>query len=285
MPTSRTAAWIAYIDEFTWQPGKLPLSTPIEAAGMVAAYLVLIFGLQAYLSGKPKLSAAGEKQLARLMGWHNLALSGTSLAMFVGTLWGSMTRYQRDGGSAKFLFCESREEAKWVGALPFWAYVYYLSKFWEFGDTVFKVLKRKELDFLHVYHHALVVLMCYLWLETHQSLQQMGQMANCLVHVFMYYYYYRSQFTKERPWWKPVVTNGQILQFQMSFVLCSGLLYYQYAAAPAGAKLDAMIGVNDELCMGYRAFLYNICFNLSLLYLFSAFKKKTYGADKAKKVK
>ena len=46
-----------------------------------------------------------------------------------------------------------------------------------------------------------------------------------------------------------------------------------------------MIGVNDGLCIGYRAFVCNICFNLSLLYLLFAFKKKTYGGDKAKKAK
>ena len=60
-------------------------------------------------------------------------------------------RSQEDG--VEWLFCEvPGSETK--GGVYFWSYIYYLSKFLEFGDTVFKVLKRRPLDFLHVYHHA-----------------------------------------------------------------------------------------------------------------------------------
>ncbi|CAN1296210.1 Elongation of very long chain fatty acids protein 6 [Linum perenne] len=45
------------------------------------------------------------------------------------------------------------------GPLFFWAYVFYLSKYLEFGDTLLIILSKsnQRLTFLHVYHHATVV--------------------------------------------------------------------------------------------------------------------------------
>ena len=46
------------------------------------------------------------------------------------------------------------------------AYVFYLSKFWEFNDTFIMILRKKarQLSFLHVYHHCSIsmVVWCYL---------------------------------------------------------------------------------------------------------------------------
>lgn len=58
------------------------------------------------------------------------------------------------------------------GPLFFWSYIYYLSKYYEFLDTVILALKGKPLSFLHVSHHALVCPMAYLWVDQAQSLQQ-----------------------------------------------------------------------------------------------------------------
>lgn len=52
-----------------------------------------------------------------------------------------------------------------AGRVFFWSYVYYLSKFYELLDTLILVLKGKPLTFLHVYHHATVIAMCFFWLE------------------------------------------------------------------------------------------------------------------------
>ena len=45
--------------------------------------------------------------------------------------------------------------------------------------------------FLHVYHHAVVLLMAWSWLEYRQTLQFGGLLFNTAVHVLMYYYYFR----------------------------------------------------------------------------------------------
>lgn len=48
-------------------------------------------------------------------------------------------------------------------------------------------LQAKPLSFLHVFHHAMVVVMAYLWLEAGQSLQQIALLTNTGVHVVMYW--------------------------------------------------------------------------------------------------
>ncbi|KAH9751787.1 Very-long-chain 3-oxoacyl-CoA synthase [Citrus sinensis] len=58
------------------------------------------------------------------------------------------------------------------GPLFFYAYIFYLSKILEFLDTLLIILSNsvQRLTFLHVYHHATVVVMCFLWLQMKQSL-------------------------------------------------------------------------------------------------------------------
>ena len=70
----------------------------------------------------------------------------------------------------------------------------------------------KKLTFLHVFHHATVVVMAWLWLHSAQSLQTVALLTNTFVHVVMYYYYYRSSIGSP-PRWKKLVTNIQIVQF------------------------------------------------------------------------
>jgi hypothetical protein len=38
-----------------------------------------------------------------------------------------------------------------------------------------------------VFHHSIVVVMAYLWLEAAQSLQQIALLTNTGIHVMMYY--------------------------------------------------------------------------------------------------
>lgn len=70
----------------------------------------------------------------------------------------------------------------------------------------------KPMSLLHVFHHSVVVVMAYLWLEAAQSLQQVALLTNTAIHVIMYWYYLLSVL-KRPPAWKKVVTTSQIAQF------------------------------------------------------------------------
>ncbi|XP_056386555.1 elongation of very long chain fatty acids protein 3 [Hyla sarda] len=71
----------------------------------------------------------------------------------------------------------------------FWAYAFVLSKVPELGDTLFIVLRKQKLIFLHWYHHITVLL--YTWYTYKDTVAGGGwfMTMNYTVHAFMYSYY------------------------------------------------------------------------------------------------
>merc|ERR1719281_2044254 len=72
-------------------------------------------------------------------------------------------------------------------------FVHYLSKYLDWFDTIFIVLKKKraQLSFLHMYHHATIGpiwgWLCLLGVAN--GTVRYGAMINSLTHVFMYTHY------------------------------------------------------------------------------------------------
>lgn len=54
-----------------------------------------------------------------------------------------------------YFFCK-KDSMAINRVLQFWVYCFSVSKFIEFGDTLFIVLRKQKLSFLHYIHHALV---------------------------------------------------------------------------------------------------------------------------------
>lgn len=149
--------------------------------------------------------------------FHNLFLSVWSLIMFVGMMIEVILKFA-DGleEGTKNLYCDPKFTA--TGRLYYWMYIYYLSKYVEFFDTVIIILKKKQLIFLHVksishhfwflnfnswkvYHHCIVALMVWLWIDQKLIFASLGVCFNTFVHVIMYYFYYVS-IMGQRVWWK-----------------------------------------------------------------------------------
>eukprot|EP00117_Sycon_ciliatum_P023255 scpid72518/ scgid19823/ Elongation of very long chain fatty acids protein 6; 3-keto acyl-CoA synthase elovl6; ELOVL fatty acid elongase 6 len=70
-----------------------------------------------------------------------------------------------------------------------WSFLFPLSKVFEFGDTVFVVLKKKKLIFLHWYHHITVLWFCWYSLVYPIGPGRMFSTVNLFVHSVMYTYY------------------------------------------------------------------------------------------------
>lgn len=98
------------------------------------------------------------------------------------------------------------------------AWWYYFSKFTEFFDTFFFVLRKKteHVSTLHVLHHGLMPLFaweaCRFVPGGHESF---GALFNTAVHVVMYTYYFLAAFgvNQKYLWWKRHLTKFQMVQF------------------------------------------------------------------------
>lgn len=71
-------------------------------------------------------------------------------------------------------------------------WLFYISKVWDFWDTIFIVLGKKwrQLSFLHVYHHTTIFL--FYWLNSHVNYDgdiYLTIVLNGFIHTVMYTYY------------------------------------------------------------------------------------------------
>lgn len=171
-------------------------------------YVIAVIGGMAWMKRRAAFS------LRTFSVVHSSILCVASLIMFCGLAYGALKKARGSGSFS--LFCDVAPEQS--GTLAFWMYVYWLSKFPELLDTAILVLRKKPVIFLHVFHHAVMTLMPWLWLVGNWTLVWFGCLMNCGIHVFMYGYYAASAAWDYRPWWRALLTTSQIVQFLMVFV-------------------------------------------------------------------
>lgn len=101
------------------------------------------------------------------------------------------------------------------------SYLYFLSKIIDLLDTIFFIVRKKQnqATFLHVYHHAMMVLACWGFLRFFKGEQGVFiGLLNSLVHVVMYSYYFLAACGPEVQkylWWKKYITKFQLTQFAL----------------------------------------------------------------------
>ncbi|XP_027159759.1 putative elongation of fatty acids protein DDB_G0272012 [Coffea eugenioides] len=249
------------VSQFEWKQGHTFASTTLFLTLTVLTYLTLTYALNRF----PLLPTLSPNTLRLVTAAHNLILCLASLVMAVGcTL---STLHQMPHNDWTWAVCFPANNTPPRGPTFFWAQVFYLSKILEFIDTLLIILsgsRSRRLSFLHVYHHAVVVIMCHLWLSTSQTLFPVALVTNASVHVLMYAYYLLAALG-QRPRWKRLVTDCQIIQFVFSFGISGLMLYYHFTG----------LG-----CSGMLGWCFNAVFNASLLYLFVDFHSKNYANKK-----
>jgi len=111
---------------------------------------------------------------------------------------------------------------------------YYFSKFSEFFDTFFFILRKKtaHVSLLHVVHHGMMPMSVWFGVRfTPGGHSTFFGLLNTFVHILMYSYYMLAAMGY-RIWWKKWLTGVQMVQFIMIALHSFQLLFYKNCDYP-----------------------------------------------------
>ncbi|KAJ3302113.1 hypothetical protein HDV03_005402 [Kappamyces sp. JEL0829] len=240
------------VASFKWNVGTSPLADLGFVVTTWIIYFSTIVLLKSWMKDRPAM------KLKSLTAIHNLFLCLGSLAMWIAGAIGAYQTYRSRGWADVFW---SPNPADRQG-LQYWAmYVFYLSKFPELLDTVILVLKKKPVIFLHWYHHAIVILLVWTWMQAELGFGVVGLLFNTFVHIFMYYYYFASNLGWS-VWYKKYITTLQIVQFIGSFLV----------------SIPFVVAAVDNHCHSWTVLYFTWIVNFSFLVLFTKFYLESYKA-------
>jgi hypothetical protein len=120
----------------------------------------------------------------------------------------------------KEAICASHIRLDYAGELTYFMYMYYLSKYLEFADTILMiVLRKRQLTVLHLFHHSVIAPLSLLWISGGWTLAWIGAFMNTVIHVFMYSHYALALLDGVGFRYKKYLTSAQIIQFFTVFCL------------------------------------------------------------------
>lgn len=148
--------------------------------------------------------------------------------------------------------------------LRYFVYIHYLSKYFDYFDTLFIILRGKEkqqLSFLHVYHHSTIgVIWGFLLYRGHgNGTASFGCFINSVIHLIMYSHYLCTSLGYNNPF-KKYITRTQLLQFAVCLV-----------------HSIAVIAVEDIVPKKYAVI--ELIYQTTMLVLFSNFYLKSYSPN------
>merc|ERR1712228_500166 len=106
------------------------------------------------------------------------------------------------------------------------------------GDTVFLVLRKRNVGFLHWYHHCSVLLFCWHAGITEAPTGIYFVTMNYSVHAVMYFYYFLAGVCAKPPKWALFVTILQLLQMAVGIAITV-------------VHLQVLLSGTVEFCDGY----------------------------------
>jgi len=224
-------------------------------ATLITLYLVGIFGGQAYLKDKKPFGLRNA-----LAAW-NLFLS---LFSFMG-MFRTVPHLLHMVTSKPFVetICNPSEVNYGEGATGFWVMLFIFSKIPELIDTVFIVLRKKPLIFLHWYHHITVLAFCWHSYATESSTGIYFVAMNYTVHAIMYGYYFLMAMNMKPKWLPPMaITMMQISQMFIGVSVCIASYLYKKSGIECSVKDENIIA---------GALMYG-----SYFYLFAEFAVKRF---------
>jgi fatty acid elongase 3 len=218
----------------------------------VVGYFTVIGILWFVMRGRKPLELTG------ILAVHNFLLCAFSLVCFLGQLYEAISMYTNFG--LYQVYCGTFDD-DWDIRMARWGIAFYLSKYYELFDTVFVVIRKKPLTVLHLFHHALVIPISWMAVNSRIYMGWITAFNNTGVHVFMYYYF-AVYALGQRPWWKRYLTKLQIFQFIMDMGTSLPFIVIYLLGYPCRGELYAWVIANFA--------------GLALLLLFNNFYATTY---------
>ncbi|CAG2103169.1 unnamed protein product [Medioppia subpectinata] len=167
--------------DFDYKPRAQWMATNwTQAFYWSAAYLAVVFGGQHLMSRRKPFGLR-----TALVVW-NLCLALFSVAGTLRTV-PELVHVVRHLGFERSVCSNSFHTS--VPVASFWSWLFILSKAPELGDTVFVVLRKQRLLFLHYYHHVTVLLFTWYSYADEASAGRWYIDMNYSVHALMYSYY------------------------------------------------------------------------------------------------
>jgi len=172
----------------------------------------------------------GPKYMAKRQAWvlrwpliiWNLVLTILSVGMFVGMFFPVLNFLFNKG--FKNLVCMTEREL-YFGFPFFCCWLFALSKYAELIDTIFIIMRKRPLHFIHWYHHTTVLMYTWFSLVVMTPPGALFAVVNTFVHSIMYFYYFLAA-CGSRPTWGRFVTIIQLTQMVAGITISSFWTYF-----------------------------------------------------------
>lgn len=198
------------------------LETPVIMFSVLGVYLISVVVLGRFMEGRKALDLRAHIFV------YNTALVGLSGYMFIEFLTVAV--------QLEYSFtCEPVDWEYKTDALSLRmvnvSWLFFCSKIIELVDTIFFILRKKnsQVTFLHVYHHATMVMNWWMAAKYVPSGQSFFiGVVNSLIHTLMYAYYALACMgprVQKLLWWKKYMTSLQLVQFVLVVTHTGNALY------------------------------------------------------------
>merc|ERR1712115_131926 len=232
-------------------------------------YVLLVFSGQAWMSSRPAY------QLRNLLAAWSAFLAIFSIIGFLRVL-PEFLHTLTYGGLYKSICDPSFIHSNKVSG--YWTWLFTLSKMPELGDTVFIVLRKQQLIFLHWYHHLTVLVYVFYCFSQFTSCARLFMTMNYFVHSLMYTYFaLRAMRVRVPKVVAMIITSLQLVQM----VVGCAVNYFAFKFKENGMPC----AVSDNYLF-YSSLMYSSYFVLFARFFYKAYfcksERKSLGKEAAK---
>lgn len=193
----------------------------------VATYVIAIFTIKFVMRDRKPFG------LQRPLALWNAALALFSIAGFVRTTPVFWRTIAEKGVQHTYTEVGALQKDSIAG---YWAFVWCVSKIPEFIDTIFIVLRKKPLIFMHWYHHALTGYFAFVTFYEDNAYMVWVVWMNYFIHSIMYTYFWaRAANIRIHPKFAQWLTGAQIVQFMITHAVMEHLLWLAYTTSKSYA--------------------------------------------------